>query len=249
MLSYLWPAKARRKLLELLWRDGESGSVSELARLAGVSFASAHQELHAMSRAGLALRASDGGAPVYRANAAHPGARLLKELLSMPAAEAGPDEESDAEVRGWLVDLGALLDARRRKAPFLERALAAAARLSHRDPSVARILPALIWKHRDRLDLDRLLTEARRQGEKQALGFFVEMAAELGRDPSLARRAEPLRDRRVRATKDFFDRSRSPCARRLSEMHTPPVARRWHYRLNMGLDSFEASFRRHVRVT
>jgi hypothetical protein len=152
-------------------------------------------------------------------------------------------------VRGWLVDLGALLDARRRRPLSPERALAAAARLSHRDPSVARILPALIWKHRDRLDPGRLVTEARRQGEKQALGFFIEMAAELGEDPSLACWAEPLRDRRVRATTDFFHGSRSPSARRLSEMHTPPVARRWHYRLNMGLDSFEASFRRHVRVT
>jgi molybdenum-dependent DNA-binding transcriptional regulator ModE len=248
MLSYLLPAKARRKLLELLWRDEESGSVSELARLAGVSFAGAHRELQAMSRAGLVHRASEGGTTAYRANAAHPGARLLKELLSMPAVQPVADEESDAEVRGWLVDLGALLDARRRKAPSPERVLAAAARLSHRDPSVARILPALVWKHRDRLDPDRLVTEARRQGEKQALGFFVEMAAELGGDPSLARWAEPLRDRRVRSTRDFFQRSSSPHARRLAELHTPPAARRWHYRLNIGTDSFEAAFRRHVRA-
>ena len=248
MLSYLLPAKARRRLLELLWRDEESGSVSELARLAGVSFAGAHRELQAMSRAGLVRRASDGGATAYRANPGHPGARILKELLSMPAVQPADDEESDAEVRGWLVDLGALLDARGRKAPSLERALAAAARLSHRDSSVARILPALIWKHRDRLDQDRLLTEARRQGEKQALGFFVEMAAALGGDPSLVRWAKPLRDRRVRATKDFFQRSRSRYARQLAELHTPPPARRWGYRLNMGLDSFEAAFRRHVRA-
>jgi DNA-binding transcriptional ArsR family regulator len=246
MLSYLLPTRTRRRLLELLWRDEESGSVSELARLAGVSFAGAHRELRAMSRAGLVRRSSDGGTAVYRANTAHPGAGPLREVLSIPSPEPGADEKSDAEVRGWLVDLGALLDAHRHTAPSPERALAAAARLSHRDPSVARILPALIWKHRDRLDLARLVTEARRQGEKQALGFFIEMAAELGGDPSLFRWAEPFRDRRLHTTKDFFVRSGSPYARQLADLHTPPAARRWHYRLNIGQDSFEAAFRRHV---
>jgi hypothetical protein len=248
MISYLITSKARRRLLELLWRNEELGSVSELARLAGVSFAGAHRELQAMARAGLARRASEGGAPVYRANTTHPGARLLRALLSTKTAEPGADEESDVEVRGWLVDLGALLDAPRRPAPSPERALAVAARLSHRDPSVARVLPALIWKLRHRLDPERLVDEARRQGEKQALGFFIEIAAELGAEPSLARWADPLRDRRVRATRDFFHRSGSPYARQLAELNTPETARRWHYRLNMGVDSFESSFRRHARA-
>jgi hypothetical protein len=106
----------------------------------------------------------------------------------------------------------------------------------------------LIWKHRDRLDRERLLVEGRRSGEKQALGLFLEIAAELGQEPSLAGWAESFRDRRVRTVKDFFDASGSPHARQLAERHTPPVARRWHYRLNMGLDAFESSFRRHRRV-
>jgi hypothetical protein len=234
--------------LEVLWRDEESGSVSELARLAGLSFSGAHRELQAMLRADLVRQTSQGGTPVYRANSAHSGARLLRELVTMPTSEPAADDGSDAEVRGWLVDLGALLDAPRRPAPSPERALAAGARLSHRDPSVARILPALVWKLRDRLDPDRLVIEARRQAEKQALGLFVDLAAELGGDPSLLRLAERLRDRRIRSTKDFFHRSRSPYARRLAELNTPDAARRWHYRLNMGMDSFEASFRRHVRA-
>jgi hypothetical protein len=246
MLEYLVPGKSRRRLLELLWRDGESGSVSQLARLAGLSFSGAHRELQAMGRAGLAVRDASGGAPVFRANTAHPEAELLKQLLSPPTLDTRADEKADAEVRGWLVDLGALLDAPRRKAPSPERALAAGARLSHRDPSVARVLPALIWKHRHRLDRERLVAEARRFGERQALGLFLEIAAELGRDPTLAGWADSFRDRRVRAVKDFFETSGSPYARQLAERHTPPVARRWHYRLNMGLDAFESSFRRHA---
>ena len=246
MLEYLITGKVRRRLLELLWRDGESGSVSELARLAGLSFSGAHRELQAMARVGLAVRDASGHAPAYRANAAHPGAGLVRQLLAPGALAASGEEKTASEVRGCLVDHGALLDAPRRKAPSPERALAAGARLSHRDPSVARVLPALIWKHRHRLDRERLLVEARRFGEKQALGLFLEIAAELGRDPSLTRWADTFRDRRVRTVKDFFDSSGSPYARELAERHTPPVARRWHYRLNMGLDAFESSFRRHA---
>lgn len=245
MLEYLIPGKSRRRLLALLWRDGESGSVSELARLAGLSFSGAHRELQAMSRAGLAVRSASGHAPAYRANAAHPGAELLKQLLAPSTLVASAEEKTDSEVRGWLVDLGALLDVARRKAPSPERALAAGARLSHRDPSVARVLPALILKHRHRLDRERLLVEGRRFGERQALGLFLEIAAELSQDPTLARWADAFRDRRVRTVKDFFDGTGSVYARQLAERDTPPVARRWHYRLNMGLDAFASSFRRH----
>jgi hypothetical protein len=248
MLSYLVPGKARRRLLELLWHDEVSGSASELARLARVSFAGTHRELQAMSRAGLARRSPVGGAAQYQANTSHPNARLLQELVSLPAPEPETSEASDAEVRGWLVDLGALLDAPRRRAPSPEKALPAAARLSHRDASVARILPALVWMLRDRLDFDRLEAEARSQGERQALGFFTELAGELGGDPTLTRLSARFRDRRVRSTRNFFQRPESPYTRRLADLNTPKTAGRWHYRLNMGMDSFEAAFRRHVRA-
>ena len=44
---------ARRELLRILWRDGAIGTVSELARLARVAFASAYRELNAMKQVGL----------------------------------------------------------------------------------------------------------------------------------------------------------------------------------------------------
>ncbi len=53
VLDYLVTSRSRRQLLRALWARGASGSVSELARASGVSFAAAHRELEAMRAADL----------------------------------------------------------------------------------------------------------------------------------------------------------------------------------------------------
>jgi hypothetical protein len=50
--------------------------------------------------------------------------------------------------------------------------------------------------------------------------------------------ARAPRDRGVRAT--FFEVPPTKGSRELADQRTPEVARHWSYRMNMGLDSFEA---------
>jgi hypothetical protein len=248
LLSYLVTGRARRRLLRLLWAGGATGSVSELARRAGVSFASAHRELEAMRAEGLALAERAGAALVYRANDAYERADVVRQLVGGGSARsASPPAEGD-RVRGWLAAAGApLLVSRplRGSRPPLEEVLADGLSLSHHDAAVARVMPVVLWKHRHEVDYGRLVRAATERDEGQALGFFLELTGRLGQDPRLASLSRRLRDHRRARLRPYFARAQGRMALALARKRTPPLARRWGYLMNMDLDSFASAFGKH----
>lgn len=249
MLGYLVTSKARRRLLDLLWGQGAHGSVTELAKRAGVGFANAYRELHAMKRLGLAISARQVGAESFRANAAHPLAGALRALVAAPSAGT-PDVEAE-RTRGRLRALGAPLAAEpgRLDGSPVEEVLARGVALARRDPAVARALPLCFWKSRDRIGPQRLRGAARSLGERQAVGFFLALTAQLSGDRRLAEWSRLFRDRRRRVVQDLFlVPAGSRFQGRLAEERTPAVARRWGFRMNMDLESFRSLFDRFAHV-
>lgn len=247
LLSYLATGRARRRLLRLLWSAGARGSVSELARRAGVSFASAHRELEAMRAEGLALAERKGAALVYRANAAYPEAGVVRQLLGGGSARPAPPPADGDRVRGWLAAVGApLLVSRRLKGPRppREELLAEGLSLSHHDAAVARVMPVVLWKNRHLLDYGRLVRAARERDEGQALGFLLELTGLLGRESRLASLSRRLRDHRRARLRPYFARAQGRMAKALARKRTPPLARRWGYLMNMDLESFATAFGR-----
>jgi hypothetical protein len=249
LLSYLVPSRARRRLLRLLWAEEAEGSVSGLARRAGVCFAAAHRELAAMRAEGAARAERSGADLVYRANPGYRPAVLVRRLLREDAGPSGPPPAAECEmVRGWLAAAGAPLLVSRRsggRVPPLEEVLAAGLAVSHHDATVARVLPLVFWRHRDQLDHGRLVRAATRRHERQALGFFLELTGLLAEDPRLASLSEPLRDRRRTRPRPFFARAQGRMALALARRRTPALARKWGYLINMDLDSFASAFGKH----
>lgn len=251
MLSYLVKGRARRELFRLVWGRRAPGSVSELARAAKVAFSAAHRELDAMREAGLAGVERVGGELVYRANDDHPQAELLRRLATAPdRSENQADADRDERVRGWLANAGAPLGAAEVRSPALclEEAFAEALSLSHRDPTVARVLPLVLWRQRHRLDFDRLRREATRRSEDQALGYFLELAGRLGNERHLVQAAAMLRDGRRRRTRMFFSGTHGQRSVAATRRNTPSAARRWGFLMNMGLDSFRSVFDKFART-
>lgn len=237
--------RARRELFRLLWGQGASGNVSDLSRRAKVTFSAAHRELEGMRAAGLARAGRTSTELVYQAEPHHPQARLLHELAKAPAeARSQVRTNHDDEVRGWLAAAGAPLGSPgpKTRLPSLEDALAEALVLSHRDATVARVLPLVLWRQRDLLDLGRLVGEASRRDERSTLGYFLELAGQLGGDPALVRAARLLRDRRRTKARPFFTGPMGPHTAAAARRNTPKEALRWGYVMNMGLDSFKAMF-------
>jgi DNA-binding transcriptional ArsR family regulator len=250
LLSYLVPSRTRRELLRLLWAERRSGSVSALARQAGLSFAAAHRELEDMRAAGVAEREREGNRLVYRAHAGHGQASLLRDMARLAAhAEVTPprDEAHTDTVRGWLRDLGAPLGAppSSKQAPSVETAVAEGLVLSHQNSTVARVLPLVLWRQREKLDLQQLVREATRRDERETLGFYLDLTSRLGRYPRFAEASRALRDRRRTRVRLFFAKPHGPYDLALARKNTPAVARRWGYLMNMGVDSFAAAFTKH----
>jgi hypothetical protein len=166
-------------------------------------------------------------------------AALARWLPSAPAA---------ATVRSWLRDLGAPLirtAAAGGSVPDPEQVVAEGLRLAHTDASVARALPVLLWKNRDRLRLAPLVRRARRMKEGVTLGFFLDLASELAGNRPFAAVTADLRDDLPRHDTFFFEGAeKSLVGRELATLNTPRVARRWRFLMNMPFDSFETLFRK-----
>jgi hypothetical protein len=179
------------------------------------------------------------------------GLGLFVGKLDVPAENAPADPE---RVQAWLAHLGAPLygstAVQTSDVPPPERVLAEALLLARQDATVARALPVALYRTRKRLDYGLLRRLARERGQGRTLGFFLDVTAELSGDRSLAREARPLRRearRRVRASQFF--KLRSATERRLAELKTPAVARRWGFRMNMSADSFASMFGKAARVS
>lgn len=251
MLDYLVKGRARRELFRLLWGQDATGSISDLSRRAKVTFSAAHRELEAMRAAGLARAERTNAELVYRAETDHPQGRLLRQFAKTPGqVRTDRRMNDDHDVRAALAAVGAPLGSPRTKAPppDLEEALANALVLSHRDPTVARVMPLVLWRQRDRLDVDRLIARASRLDERSALGYFLELAGRLGDDPALVLAARGLRDRRRTKTRQFFA-GLGPHAAALARRNTPKEALRWGYVMNMPLDSFRTLFEKFARLS
>ena len=107
---------------------------------------------------------------------------------------------------------------------------------------MARVVPFLLWRLRAQMDLDRLALEATRRDERQALGYFLELAGTLGGDERLLRAARTLSDKRRTKTRLFFATPHRRHALAAARRNTPPEARRWGYLMNMGVASFKSTF-------
>jgi hypothetical protein len=151
--------------------------------------------------------------------------------------------------RAWLAHYGAPLGGQSLVAglvaPDLEKVVVDGLALSRRDASVARVLPVLLWLHRDDLDLSKLRRLAASEDRERALGFFLDLTARLSGDRRMRNAATALRAARPPAPTKFFARRESPLARMVAEERAPSVARMWGYRMNMPMDSFRSLFERH----
>ena len=88
----------------------------------------------------------------------------------------------------------------------------------------------------------RLAAEATRYDERQALGYFLELAGRLGSDEQLKQVAQPLNDKRRSRSRMFFAGHHGPYELALTRRNTPPVAKKWGYLMNMPIDSFKSAF-------
>lgn len=80
MVEDIFSSKGRVRILRLLVEIGEL-NISEIARRAGLNYATANQHLGILERAGLILHKSFGRIRIYRLNETSTHARAIKTLI------------------------------------------------------------------------------------------------------------------------------------------------------------------------
>jgi IclR-like helix-turn-helix domain-containing protein len=243
LYEYLVPSRHRRELLKVLRAAKEGLTVRQLAQRAGVAYSNAHREVRMLAKTGVLSVKRAGQALVCRWEAGKPAAKALDSLCATSEAQAD-DDTLYANLRRWRAPLAR--EGASRKNLSLEETLGHALSLARHHPDVARVWPVVYARNAANVSLPELASVARGMGEKRALGFLLSLTAELLNDRSLARFAGGLRDSRDTRTEEFFLLPRSDRARALEEENTPRHARRWLFRMNMPMESFESLFRKFI---
>jgi transcriptional regulator with XRE-family HTH domain len=214
-------------------------------------------------------RASRGVSKAELARRSHVRAETVRRLLTDEAANPSltnvldmlrplglglglvelprPVEPTDDMLCAWLSFYGAALYGSARvdpsSVPDVETVLADSLKLSRQKAVVARALPLAFWKSRQQLNMDRLRREAECRGQTRVLGFFLDLTAKLSGETTFESEATKLHVRVPTKPTQFFQPA-TWRERKLAEMRTPEVARKWGFRMNMDMDSFESMFRK-----
>lgn len=207
-------------------------------------------QLKRLERGGVLTSRLQGRMRFYSLSPRFPLRAELAVMLARAEALASAEtsEEHDDHVRNALFTLGAPTFGEEVEVPDVERALVDGVELAHRDGTVASVLPVVLFKQRDRADVDKLLKYARERGEDRALGMFLDVAAQLSSDQRLSLWATFLRTEPRKLGYFFASSNRSAISRVATKKNTPDVAKRWGWWLNMGFDAFESMFRKHAHA-
>ena len=211
-----------------------------------MAYAGIHRELHALEESGLVTSATTSRSKAaFAANENHPLAKELKRIIAYQPAQP-PNEE----VRAHLAAHGApILAGRPSGGKSLEETLIAGLHVSRMDASVARGFPVFLLKRWKDVNWNTVRSSLRTDSTgKHVLGFFLEVTSHLSSEDQLRELASTFRDRRRGSGHFFFIGVRSKREEQMAESRTPDIARRWGWKMNMGLDAFADMYGKHASV-
>ena len=245
LLDLLVTSETRKQLLKKLWQEGVEASANQLAHLCGCSYASVYDELEQMVRDGLVLKVKQGKSNLYSSNLKSEFAEPLKQLLGRVKSPSCLSQLKASEVESHLFVYGAPLGGVKSTECWLslEEALVAGVALARKNSTVARVLPVVVAKNVKAIDSAKLLFLTRQESLNQEMGFLLDLTGTLSGSRKFKDLARQLKDHRVKKSQPFFTESpKGKYARLLEDQNTPYVAKKWHFSMNMGLDSFSSLF-------
>ena len=251
-MELLVTSETRKQLLRLLWQEGVEASAHQLSNLSGCSYASVYDELEQLVNVDLVLKTKSGKSNLYSRNLQSEFAESLCNLVGELRFQTNLKQLDEQEVEAHLFALGAPLGGARvtQKSLSLEEALVAGVMLAHKNSTVARVLPVVMAKNVSHFDFERLFFLARKEKVSRGLGFLLDLTGTLSSSRKLKKLALKLMDKRVKTRKPFFvlTSKKGKYALLLEEQNTPELAKKWHFSMNMGLDSFSSLYKKVIET-
>jgi hypothetical protein len=245
LADFLFKNEAQKKLAFLIWGQGLEASVREFSLMSGLGYATAYEELHHMEQLGLVKKAHQGRSTLYSSTLSKEEQSVFKKLLPT-APEMSRKNKGFASM---LLELGLPYvgnadELGQEPVADLEELVVRAVKKTKRSSALARALPVLLAKLLSSQDKHRLLYWAKKYGVKKELGFFVELTSCLSKDKQFKKLAHYFYDNRWAKDEFLFEseKNQKGFQAQLVTENTPELAKRWHLKMNMGLDSFESLF-------
>lgn len=148
-------------------------------------------------------------------------------------------------VRNQLFTLGAPTFGEEVEVADLETALVAGVMLSHDDATVSSVLSLVFFKQVDKLNFAKLVEVAKSVNEANALGFYLDLTTEVSGEQRFRQATLMLDASKSPTNQDFFPEFKSSFSRKLADMRTPTLARKWGFRMNMPTEVYEDTFKKH----
>ena len=238
VLKELFGSETRVALLQELMVKETKDSALGFSRRVGRSYHPVTRELERFVRTGLVHKQRRGAAAVYGWRSTNRVCRVLRELLTQSFQPGRAEADVDAAL-STLMEHGAPIRRSKvaRRLP-LEHALAVAARQSRQDGTVLRVLPLMLVRLHGRLDQEKLWQECHRLDVEQTMGYLLDLAGRVTASKQLQEWAADYRDGRRHLIHYFFA-PRNRYEEELARRHTPPLARRWGFYLNVPESDFK----------
>lgn len=249
LIDYLVTSRIRRRLLRLIWSEEIAGTLHQISKLSGYAYSAVYREISEMKRQGIIKTKPRGKMEYVMKNSSFRNKNLLDKLLGGSVKKVKMKQINDSTIYSNLVKYGAPLFSLESSGVELtpEEAAIYGLRLAEHNATVSRALPVFFAKNADLLDFNRLSFLANKLNLKSVLGLFLDITGQLSGKQKFTKISDELFDKRRKKDAFFFKKGElTPLQRQLTILNTPKVAHKWHYLMNMGMDSFESLFYKNI---
>lgn len=244
LLEFLFKNSQSAKLAELLWVEKLEASVNELSHLSGLSYATAYEELQRMKSLKLVKMQKKGKATYYSSALSQ---ELSESVLNL-FEKVKTDHKKMVSLDEYNLPLvGEYTELSEGDKTSAEELLVKVVKFSKKNATVLRVLPLLVKKMGDDLDVHQLQYWSKRHDTHRELGFLLELTALLTKNKKFLKLSKNFKDKRWSKCDYYFERDLElqGFQAMLVDKNTPEVAKKWYLKLNMGLDSFQSFYNKH----
>lgn len=250
LAQFLFKTEEQRRLAALVWDEGLEASVREFSLMSGLSYATAYEELHTMEDLGLVKKVTQGRSTLYSSALSKEEKSLFKKLLSSEDQTTSQKLKfAEALFELGLPYAGSTKELGNEPVADKEELVVRATFRAKENATLARALPVLLAKLLPQLNEHRLMYWAKKYEVKKEFGFFVDLTGFLSEKKTYRKMAKAFFDQRWSQNDFLFspDNNAKGFQAELVEMNTPQLAKHWHLKMNMGLDSFESLFKKFAK--
>lgn len=246
-LEFLFKNTESAKLAELLWVEKLEASVNELSHLSGLSYTTTYDELQRMKSLKLVKMKRNGKATYYSSALTDELTAAVKNLFEKVKTGNVKNVSFNEYNLPLLGDYDELLKNDKTSA---EELLIKAVKFSKKNATLLRVLPLLVKRMGENLDIHQLEYWSKRYDTHRELGFLLDLTTELTKNKKFSKLARSFKDKRWSKSDYYFegDRELKGFQAMLVDKNTPDLAKKWYLKLNMGLDSFESFYNKYEKA-